>query len=584
LQFGVVGLFAPWLPAAYRQLTTWPRVEGSIDFVAALRTIGQWFVVGPAAPSALGNVAVLVLVLVTLSPGRKRSPLTLPPEGGRLDLGTLTASLAPVVWLVLPVVGILGLGLFKEAYLKFLLIASPAFCLLAGRCLALLVRRDQSRESHLPAVLFGTGALLALFLLFASAFGLQHYYYDPAYARDDYRNIAAYVSALGRPGDAVVVNAPGQQEALSYYYHGTLPVYPLPQSRPLDPAATESALQALAQPGGRIFAVLWATAESDPDRLVEGWLDSHAYKALDSWYGNVRLAVYAVPDEAPVAPDRALSDRLQGAGTGDEIELLGYSLLNDRLAAGDIAQITLFWQSERVPARRYKVFLHLLDEDNHIVGQRDTEPGGGVRLTTLWQPGEVIADNYGLPIHPGTPPGQYRIEVGMYDLETGQRLAMPDGAEQVWLEPITVERPLAPAPVLALGMQHAAGAEFDDLALLGYDQYRLGFAHPSDAPLRPGDILHINLYWQARAQPSGNWQVAVDLVASDAHVQVGLVAPLVTGYPTSQWQAGDVWRGQFDLALPGDLPPGRCRLRVQPIAPDGIAPKPFLSESLSVAR
>jgi hypothetical protein len=410
------------------------------------------------------------------------------------------------------------------------------------------------------------------------------YYTDPAYARDDYRAIATYVEAIGRPGDAILLNAPGQQEVFGYYYRGNLPIYPLPQQRPLDPIATQQALEALAQPGHRIFALLWATDESDPQRFVEGWLDTHTYKALDSWVGNVRLAIYAVPDRAPNAPDHFLDIRLLNPEAGDEVTLQGYALLDDRLAAGDIAQLTLFWNVGSSPSRRYKVFVHVLDDNNQIVGQRDAEPGGGANLTTLWQPGEIVVDNYGVPIHPATPPGTYRVEVGMYDLQTGQRLRTPEGEGQVWLEPLAVERPQSAAPLAALDMQYSADARFGELRLLGYDAYKLGFAHEPDAPLRPGEVLHMNLYWSAQAQPVGDWQVEIVLKDARGRPWTTLEAQPVAGYPTSHWRAGDIWRGQFNLSLPGDLPAETYRLWIQATTPGGVAPEPFLTEPVTVTR
>ena len=563
LQALVALLFVPWLPTAYRQLTIWPRPTETYDLVAALSQICQLFTTGPAAPPWKETGWVLLVLLLSFYPSRR---------SGRLP--NLIAYITLVVWLVVPIALILGLGLFKDAYLKFLLIASPAFCLLAGRLAAAPLRRKRQVVSFFEALICG---FVALLLVGAAVHGLHHYYGNPAYARDDYRGIAAYVDAVGRPGDAILLNAPGQREVFSYYYHGDLPVYPLPESRPLDPVATESALAELVRPGGRggasaarVFAVLWATDESDPERFIEGWLDGHTYKALDSWYGNVRLVVYAVPERTPNTPDHILHAPLQSTEAGDEITLLGYSLLNDRPAAGDIAQITLFWRADRALARRYKVFLHVLDEGNHIVGQRDAEPGGGARLTTLWAPGEVLADNYGVPIHPATPPGKYRVEVGMYNPETGQRLTTPDGADQLWLEPLAVEQPPVPAPIAALGMQHGKGADFGELTLLGYDLYKLGFDHWPDAPLGPGDVLHVNLYWRAETQPSGDW------------ARVSITAEAVGGYPTSKWQAGDVWRGQFDLSIPGDVRPGRYRLRIQPITPGGTPSELFLSNPLIV--
>jgi mannosyltransferase len=578
-QVAVILIYLPWLPTAIRQATAWPSPEQTAPFLSALVDTWRWLVFGPTIETNQVVVPLLVAGLLALlgvlSLGLGRWGRS--PAESRWSAGLLA------LWLALPVALMFVLGLYREAYLKFLLITTPALVLLlACGLFAPLPARSRAKQRPISKFQYPIRLLLIALILIPTFLALRNIYTAPAYARDDYRGIAAYVEAVGRPGDAVLLNAPGQQEVWNYYYHGDLPVHPLPEERPLDPAATESALAELARPGGRVFAVLWATDESDPQRIIEGWLDTHAYKALESWYGNVRLVVYAVPERTPETPDHTLDVRLQNAGTGDEIALLGYSLLSDRLAAGDIAAVTLFWQAERTPVGRYKVFLHVLDGGNHIVGQRDAEPGGGAHLTTLWNPGEVVADNHGIPIHPATPPGVYRVEVGMYDPETGQRLTTPEGASQVWLEPLAVERPAAPAPIPALGMQHVAGARFDELTLLGYDAYGLGFAHQPEAPLQPGDVLHISLYWQADAQPRGDWQVALALVGSDGQDVANLMAEPVMDYPTSNWQAGDTWRGQFNLVIPGDAPTGRYQLQVQPISPGGTPSEPFLSEPLAV--
>jgi hypothetical protein len=49
-------------------------------------------------------------------------------------------------------------------------------------------------------------------------------------------------------------------------------------------------------------------------------------------------------------------------------------------------------------------------------------PGGGLLPTTSWLEGEVIADEYEVPIKAGAPPGEYTIEIGMYEASTGERL------------------------------------------------------------------------------------------------------------------------------------------------------------------
>jgi 4-amino-4-deoxy-L-arabinose transferase-like glycosyltransferase len=390
-QAAVVLLYLPWLPTAIRQVTTWPSPAEGYAFLPALADTVRWLIFGPTIESGGVIVPLLVAALVAVA---GLVALLVGWMGRPAPHWQWTAGLL-ALWLGLPVLLMFALGLYREAYLKFLLVATPAVTLLLACGLLAPLSPNPRNTPHAPRrthhALRLAQLLAALLILVPSILALRNYFADPAYARDDYRGIVAYIDALGRPGDAIVLNAPGQQEVFGYYYQGDLPVYPLPESRPLDPARTGSALAELARPGGRVFAVLWATGESDPERFVEGWLDAQAYKALDSWVGNVRLAVYAVPARTPPAPDQRLDVRLRNAENGDEITLLGYSLLNDQLAAGDIAQITLFWQAERTPTQRYKAFLHVLDAGNHIVGQRDAEPGGGARLTTQGPPCEVVA-------------------------------------------------------------------------------------------------------------------------------------------------------------------------------------------------
>jgi hypothetical protein len=95
--------------------------------------------------------------------------------------------------------------------------------------------------------------------------------------------------------------------------------------------------------------------------------------------------------------------------------------------------------------------------------------------------------------------------------------------------------------------------------------------------------LHVALYWRAEEPPAGDWLVHLSLLDREGREQVALTAPPVAGYPTGQWQAGDVWRGQFDLPLPAKLPAGVYRLRVQAQPPDGAPPEAFLSKALRIA-
>ena len=108
-----------------------------------------------------------------------------------------------------------------------------------------------------------------------------------------YRAIARRLADDYRAGDAVILISPNQWEAYSYYHASPSPVYPLPRARPLDVAATVAELESITLAHPRLFVLFWGEAQADPAQVVEGWLNAHAFKAEDTWYGGVRLAVYA---------------------------------------------------------------------------------------------------------------------------------------------------------------------------------------------------------------------------------------------------------------------------------------------------
>jgi hypothetical protein len=131
---------------------------------------------------------------------------------------------------------------------------------------------------------------------------------------------------------------------------------------------------------------------------------------------NGVIVLKSLPDaqllqETPVVPVDAL---LHGV-TGDsgQLKLLGYTLEEDRL--------TLYWQVQSPLAFDYTVFVNAQNQTDKTVTQTDHRPLGSVYPTTLWPPGEIIRETSRLHL----PPGNYRLRVGMYLLETGERLWVP---------------------------------------------------------------------------------------------------------------------------------------------------------------
>jgi hypothetical protein len=56
-----------------------------------------------------------------------------------------------------------------------------------------------------------------------------------------------------------------------------------------------------------------------------------------------------------------------------------------------------------------------------VAAQRDTRPCDGECPTDTWAPGEIVVDRYQLDLAPDAPPGPYRLAMGLYLLDNGER-------------------------------------------------------------------------------------------------------------------------------------------------------------------
>ena len=115
---------------------------------------------------------------------------------------------------------------------------------------------------------------------------------------------------------------------------------------------------------------------------------------------------------------------------GDRIALRGFDVARTEVRPGDALEVTLYWQRLGRMRIGYTAFVHLLDEaESRVWGQQDKPPREGAYPTYEWLLDEVIVEAYRFTVPPETPPGAYRLEVGWYELATGQRLAIRPGPE-----------------------------------------------------------------------------------------------------------------------------------------------------------
>ena len=145
-----------------------------------------------------------------------------------------------------------------------------------------------------------------------------------------------------------------------------------------------------------------------------------------------------VPSSQGPVSDPRVPDNLLPARFDDQIDLRGYNLSVDRLLLGESLDLTLFWAPRGRPMRDYTVFVHLLDSSGQLRAQADSPAASGKYPTSVWDAGEVIADLHTLSIAPDLPAGEYRVAIGLYDPQTGQRLSVVDEDGRILMDHVTI--------------------------------------------------------------------------------------------------------------------------------------------------
>jgi hypothetical protein len=114
-----------------------------------------------------------------------------------------------------------------------------------------------------------------------------------------------------------------------------------------------------------------------------------------------------------------------------QVSLTGYKVDKTEVKAGETIEVALYWRAQKKMTEDYTVFVHVVDEEGTIWGQHDSQPVNGYYPTSFWDQDELVKDKHALVVREDTSPGEYRIEVGMYRLADGQRLAIVDQDGQV---------------------------------------------------------------------------------------------------------------------------------------------------------
>lgn len=144
--------------------------------------------------------------------------------------------------------------------------------------------------------------------------------------------------------------------------------------------------------------------------------------------GNAETTIGQVEIKArPHAMQPPVMQHTASARFGMVARLAGYDSQPEQVKPGDTLTVTLYWQSLTTAAPGavpLKVFVHMLNSEGQLVAQHDSEPSNGTLRTNTWTADEYITDPHALKLPENLAPGEYRLEVGLYNPETTQRIPL----------------------------------------------------------------------------------------------------------------------------------------------------------------
>lgn len=493
---------------------------------------------------------------------------------------------------------------------RYLMLASPAFFLILAGGLAGLLERGKSWR-WLP---FSLGLASVSFLVVTSAYSDFNAYFDVRFTKDDFRSAARYIQTHIQDNEVVILTSGHLFPVFTYYYDRD-DWYPIPDEptlsaeRVLNYSVAGDLNRIVAGKGG-VWLLLWQDEVVDPNGFLTMMLEEEGkLLPFEGGFWGLKLYHYALPTDARFSSQPRIEYPVS-VNFGDEIRLLGYSL--PRKWANRKVEVTLYWQGLKALTEDYKMSLRLRDEEGHYWGRVDARPASYWYPTMRWPPGEKLFGKHTIETLPGTPPGEYQLELGVYTEEDPRGLDVLDekgtplGKSQIiGTAEVPTSEVITSYDQVEGEIQRPLQAAFDSLELLGYNW--------EEKPVQAGDTITFTLFWRALAPMEKDYGVIFELFdAGGNYIPVSsLMGPLpqevsegittfalirirdsqgreeivswrrlgTETYPTSRWQPGEVIRGQYDYTIPawpGQPQLGKARLRARVADREGNSPGPTL--------
>ncbi len=445
-------------------------------------------------------------------------------------------------------------------YDRYLLPIYPALGVLSAEGLCQMAQWAKPRVPGWISHTFGLGlerpwALPVVALALQAGFALPHYpyfltYYNPSFG-GGWSAPSVMLVGWGEGLDqaARYLNGrddPVKAQTATWYDSEFAPFY-LGETLPLREVDAGNVIPWLLS--DYVVSYLPQVQSNAPDEATVRYFRSLESEHIIHLKGMDYAWIYRTPQTLP--DEMVPASQVRRVPFGNSILFLGYDVGRSQGNA-DKLLVTLYWHCLRPMEQNYRVWLKLVNGVYHVWGEEDNIPVGGRFPTNIWIEGTVLRDEHELEILPGTPPGLYHIEVGLYDPQSHENLK-PEG-DGLLLGPVEVtgQEPSATRP---LDIQHPLSASLaDKVLLLGYN---------IESGFRPGDGIHLILFWQCLEELDRDYTVFTHLVDKEGNFWGQKDNEPADGfYPTGQWKVGEIVRDQYDITISPTAPPGTYWIEV----------------------
>ncbi len=134
--------------------------------------------------------------------------------------------------------------------------------------------------------------------------------------------------------------------------------------------------------------------------------------------------VWIYPGPKLITSDVPSAVTLTNVGFGDQLRLAGYQISKPESPASSL-EVVLYWHALAPMSTDYTVSVRLVAPDGTWVAQQDSWPAGGLLPTSQWRLGDYVSDAHSLALPASVAPGEYALQVVVYDAATGAALNEP---------------------------------------------------------------------------------------------------------------------------------------------------------------